>query len=154
MSSECGSFRFSLARVKLELTHNITVCVNSAIIKFGPFRIKLELLYNFTVCVTVPSRYTYIYIIYSLVAGVSFDLFDSLYKPDAPKTTTVHVSDTRTDMLHCTATRWGLWLKHLAPDYKSIITPHYRALAVYAHSALGRVVITNTYMEKSAHLHH
>ena len=80
--------------------------------------------------------YIYIYIstFYSLVAGVSFDLFDSLYKPDAPKTTTVHVSDTRTDMLHCTATRWGLWLKHLAPDYKSIITPHYRALAVYAHS--------------------
>ena len=39
--------------------------------------------------------------IYSLVPGVSFDLFDSLYKPDAPKTTTVHVSDTRTDMLHC-----------------------------------------------------
>ena len=36
--------------------------------------------------------------IYSLVPGVSFDLFDSLYKP---KTTTVHVSDTRTDMLHC-----------------------------------------------------
>ena len=73
----------------------------------------------------------YIYI-YSLVPGVSFDLFDSLYKPDAPKTTTVHVSDTHTDMLHCTATRWGLWLKHLAPSYKSIITPHYRALAVYA----------------------
>ena len=40
------------------------------------------------------STYTY-----SLVPGVSFDLFDSLYKPDAPKTTTVHVSDTRTDML-------------------------------------------------------
>ena len=72
--------------------------------------------------------------IYSLVPGVSFDLFDSLYKPDAPKTTTVHVSDTRTDMLHCTATRWGLWLKHLAPGYKPIITPHYRALAVYVHS--------------------
>ena len=28
--------------------------------------------------------------VYSLVPGVSFDLFDSLYKPDAP---TVHVSD-------------------------------------------------------------
>ena len=41
----------------------------------------------------------YIYIcIYSLVPGVSFE---SLYKPDAPKTTTVHISDTRTDMLHC-----------------------------------------------------
>ena len=81
-------------------------------------------IYNMCVCMYI----------YSLVAGVSFDLFDSLYKPDAPKTTTVHVSDTRTDMLHCTTTRWGLWLKHLAPDYKSIITPHYRALAVYAHS--------------------
>ena len=97
------------------------------------------------------------------MAGVSFDLFDSLYKPDAPKTTTVHVSDTRTDMLHCTATRWGLWLKHLAPDYKSIITPHYRALAVYARTLpLGATrprasctytsqstqwgVITNTYI--------
>ena len=76
--------------------------------------------------------------IYSLVPGVSLDSFDGLYKPDAPKTTTVHVSDTRTDMLHCTAeilTKWGLWLKHLAPGYKSIITPHYRALVVYAHSA-------------------
>ena len=41
-------------------------------------------------------------------------------------------------LICCTATRWGLWLKHLAPIYKSIITPHYRALAVYAHSALGR----------------
>ena len=56
-----------------------------------------------------------------------------LYKPDAPKTTTVHVSDTRTDMLHCTA----LALTFLSLIYKSIITPHYRALAVYAHSALG-----------------
>ena len=45
--------------------------------------------------------YTYMYMwyakrcptvsVYYLVAGVSFDLFDSLYKPDAPKTTTVHV---------------------------------------------------------------
>ena len=41
-------------------------------------------------------------------------------------------------LICCTATRWGLWLKHLAPGYKSIITPHYHALAVYKHSALGR----------------
>ena len=46
-----------------------------------------------------------VYTIYSLVPGVSFDLFDSLYKPDAPKTTTVHVSDTA--LICCTALQQG-----------------------------------------------
>ena len=105
------------------------------------------------------NMYIILYIhIYSLVPGVYFDLFDSLYKPDAPKTTTVHVSDTRTDMLHCTATRWGLWLKHLAPGYKPIITrtplscsggiralcP--RASCTYTSQSTQWGVITNTYI--------
>ena len=84
--------------------------------------------------------HVYVYTIYSLVPGVSFDLFDSLYKPDAPKTTTVHVSDTRTDMLHCTATRWGLWLKHLAPIYKS--SP---IIVLWRYTRTQWGVITNTY---------
>ena len=72
------------------------------------------------------------YIYYSLVAGVSFDLFDSLYKPDAPKTTTVHVSDTHTDMLHCN---------------KVGLCP--RASCTYTSQSTQWGVITNTYMYMS-----
>ena len=68
-----------------------------------------------------PDAHVYMYIrFYSLVPGVPFDLGD---KPDAPKTTVVHVSNTCTDTLHC--------------GYKSIITPHYHAPAVYSHSLPG-----------------
>ena len=67
-------------------SHSKTVAKNS-----------YTLVRNWHICICLYD----IYLIYSLVPGVSFDLFDSLYKPDAPKTTTVHVSDTRTDMLHC-----------------------------------------------------
>ena len=48
-----------------------------------------------------------------------------------PKIATVHVSAIHvyTDKLHCCCiNRHDLWLKHLAPGYKSIITPHYHAL--------------------------
>ena len=51
-------------------------------------------------------------ITYSLVPGAVF--FYSLYKPDAPKTSTYG-----TDTLHCCCNRWDLWLKHVAPSYKS-----------------------------------
>ena len=49
-------------------------------------------------------------------------------------------------LICCTATRWGLWLKHLAPGYKPIITPHYLALAVYLHSMGCYVYIYTLYL--------
>ena len=78
---------------------------------------------------------------YSLVPGVSFDLFDSLYKPDTPKTTTVH--------------KVGLVAETLGYINYNTITPHYPALCsgyacvpsgMYTSQSTQWGVITNTYV--------